>query len=85
MNGDGCTLGGGSALVTFSAYGGWRVAVFQREQRLAEIFVELADSLVDDFDVIEFLQIVAARCVELLDVAAAGLVLAELSTGGGSQ
>jgi len=48
-----------------------------REQRLAETFVELADTLVDDFDVIEFLQVVATRCVELLDVAAAGLMLAD--------
>jgi hypothetical protein len=53
------------------------VAAIDREQRLAETFVELADTLVADFDVIDFLQIVAGRCVELLDVAAAGLVLAD--------
>lgn len=47
-----------------------------RERRLAETFVELADTLVDDFDVIDFLQVLAARCVELLDVAAAGIMLA---------
>lgn len=48
-----------------------------REQRLARVFVELADTLVDDFDVIEFLHILAARCVELLDVQAAGLMLGD--------
>jgi ANTAR domain/GAF domain len=47
-----------------------------REQRLAETFVELADTLTDEFDVIDFLQVLAARCVELLDVAAAGIMLA---------
>jgi hypothetical protein len=41
--------------------------------------VELADTLVDDFDVIDFLQVVASRCGELLDVAAAGVVLADHS------
>ncbi|MFI6641962.1 GAF and ANTAR domain-containing protein [Streptomyces sp. NPDC050504] len=46
-----------------------------REQQLASVFAELADTLVDDFDVIEFLQRTAARCVELLDVRAAGLML----------
>jgi hypothetical protein len=55
------------------------MAAIDREQRLAETFVEFADTLVDDFDVIDFLQVVASRCVELLDVAAAGLVLADQS------
>jgi GAF domain-containing protein len=48
-----------------------------REQRLAETFVQLADTLIDDFDIIDFLQVLAARCVELLDVAAAGIMLAD--------
>jgi GAF domain-containing protein len=46
-----------------------------REQRLAEVFVELADTLVDEFDVIEFLQTLTERCVELVDTDAAGLML----------
>jgi hypothetical protein len=50
-----------------------------REQRLAETFVELADTLVDDFDVIDVLQVLAARCVELLEVGAAGIMLAAQS------
>ena len=48
-----------------------------REQQLVEAFVEAADTLVDDFDVIEFLHTVAGRCVQLLDVDAAGLMLAD--------
>jgi GAF domain len=39
--------------------------------------VELADTLIDDFDIIDFLQVLAARCVELLDVAATGIMLAD--------
>ena len=46
-----------------------------REQRLAEVFVELADTLVEDFDVVEFLQMLTERCVELVDTDAAGLML----------
>ena len=45
--------------------------------RLAEAFVELADTLVDDFDVGEFLPVLTGRCAELAGVAAAGLLLAE--------
>jgi GAF domain-containing protein len=48
-----------------------------RERRLAEIFVEVADSLTEDFDVIDLLQRLSARCVELLDVSAAGILLAD--------
>ncbi|MFC7217999.1 ANTAR domain-containing protein [Streptomyces polyrhachis] len=48
-----------------------------REQRLAGIFVEVADSLIDDFDIIDFLQRLTTRCVELLDVTAAGILLVD--------
>ncbi|ONI92157.1 transcriptional regulator [Saccharothrix sp. ALI-22-I] len=46
-------------------------------ERLVETFVELADTLVDDFDVIDFLHMLADRCVELLAVDAAGLLLVD--------
>lgn len=48
-----------------------------REQRIVETFVELADTMVDDFDVVEFLHRLAERCVELLDCAEAGLLLVD--------
>lgn len=48
-----------------------------REQRLAETFVELADTLVEGFDLIEFLYTLVDRCVELLDVSAAGLMFGD--------
>jgi GAF domain-containing protein len=48
-----------------------------REQRIVQTFVELADTMVEDFDVIEFLHHLAERCVELLDCAEAGLLLAD--------
>src|SRR5690349_21780930 len=45
--------------------------------RLAHIFVEVADTLTDDFDLIEFLQGLTARSSKLLDISAAGLLLAD--------
>ena len=46
-------------------------------ERLAEVFVEVADTLVDDFDLVEFLRTVTVRAAELTDVAAVGLLLAD--------
>ncbi|GAA3721330.1 GAF and ANTAR domain-containing protein [Streptomyces tremellae] len=47
-----------------------------REQRVSAVFVQVADSLIDDFDLIEFLQQLCGHCVTLLDVSAAGILLA---------
>jgi GAF domain-containing protein len=46
-----------------------------REVLLARALVELADTLVADFDVVELLTRLADRCVEVLGVGAAGLML----------
>ncbi|MGX7827855.1 GAF and ANTAR domain-containing protein [Actinokineospora sp. 24-640] len=44
---------------------------------MARAFVALADTLVADFDIAEFLDMLTERCVDLLDVAAAGVVLVD--------
>ncbi len=49
-----------------------------REQQLTEAFVELADTLVDDFDVIDFLGTLTRRCLDLLGSTAVGIMLADL-------
>lgn len=43
--------------------------------RVADRFVDLADTLVDDFDVVELLDRLVADCVDLLEVSAAGILL----------
>ena len=47
------------------------------DERLAQAFVELADTLVAGYDLMEFLQTLTDRCVKLLEVDAAGLLLAD--------
>ncbi|GAA4264281.1 GAF and ANTAR domain-containing protein [Dactylosporangium darangshiense] len=47
------------------------------ETALADVLVEMADTLVDDFDVIDFLHALTERCVQLLDVSAAGILLTD--------
>ena len=45
--------------------------------RLAEVFVEVADTLVDDFDVIEFLESLTRHTAEVSGTASAGLLLTD--------
>jgi GAF domain-containing protein len=48
-----------------------------RETLLINAFVELADTLVDDYDIIALLDSLAGHCVELLTADAAGILLAD--------
>jgi transcriptional regulator with GAF, ATPase, and Fis domain len=48
-----------------------------REALLADTFLRLADTLIDDFDVIETLTMLSTRCVEILGAQAAGILLAD--------
>lgn len=47
------------------------------DQRALDTFIALADTLVEDFDITDFLGLLTDRCVELLDVTAAGLLLVD--------
>ena len=46
-------------------------------ERLATIFVEVADTLVDEFDLLEFLQMLTERAAGLVGAAAVGLMLTD--------
>jgi len=46
-------------------------------QDLLAAFVEFADTFVDDYDVVDFLHRLAERCVELVTVSEAGIMLAD--------
>ncbi|WJV47196.1 GAF and ANTAR domain-containing protein [Streptomyces flavofungini] len=52
------------------------MAELPHEEQLAAAFVELTDTLVQGFDVINFLHTLAEHCVALLDVTACGVLLA---------
>jgi hypothetical protein len=47
-----------------------------REGLIGRTFVELADTLVDGYDVLDFLHTLTGRCVELFDATEAGVMLA---------
>ena len=51
------------------------------ERLLAQTFVELADTLVADFDIVDFLHTLADRCAELFQPAEAGVMLADQRGG----
>ena len=46
-------------------------------ERLAEVLVEVADTLVDEFDLIEFLQMVTEHTSELVQAEGAGILIAD--------
>ncbi|MEU3642481.1 anti-sigma factor antagonist [Lentzea sp. NPDC034063] len=46
-----------------------------RQLRISSAFVTLADTLVTEFDVADSLDLLTQRCIELLDVSAAGITL----------
>jgi len=46
-------------------------------ERLAEVFVDVADTLVEEFDLIEFLHMLTSRTADLIAARAAGLLLAD--------
>ncbi|MGX6601925.1 GAF domain-containing protein [Micromonosporaceae bacterium Da 78-11] len=46
-------------------------------ERLAKIFVEVADTLVDDFDLLDFLHMLTVRTASLVGASAVGLLLAD--------
>jgi GAF domain-containing protein len=48
-----------------------------RETLVTQTFVQLADTLVADFDIIDLLTILADRCIELVDAHAAGILLVD--------
>jgi GAF domain-containing protein len=48
-----------------------------RETQVLDAVVSLVDNLLDDFDVVELLTELTERCADLLDIAAAGFLLAD--------
>jgi GAF domain-containing protein len=52
-------------------------AVDERERGVTEVFVSIADSLVDGYDIVDLYSGLTADCARLLAVASAGLLLAD--------
>jgi transcriptional regulator with GAF, ATPase, and Fis domain len=47
----------------------------ERSEVLSRAMVDLADTLVHDFEIVDFLQLLSARCVEVLGLSSAGVML----------
>jgi GAF domain-containing protein len=47
------------------------------QRQVLQTFVRLADTLVDDYDVVDLLQVLVDTCRDLLDTTAAGILLAD--------
>src|SRR5207247_4154624 len=52
-------------------------ARMSREQDRLHGIIEFAETIVDEYDVVEFLHPLAKRCVELVDASEAGIMLAD--------
>jgi len=55
----------------------WGLKGLSRERQLTETFVELADTLVSQFDAADLLHTLAVRSTDLFDLDAAGIMLAD--------
>lgn len=53
----------------------------RRAVAVADVFVMLADTLVDDYDVVDLMDSLVHACADLFDIAAAGLLLADQRGG----
>lgn len=76
----GTTFRAGEALrlvvQSWSTPGQWEGGM-PSQQRLLEVFVELADTLIDEFDVMDFMHTLTETSVEMAGADAAGLMLAD--------
>jgi GAF domain-containing protein len=54
-----------------------RARTTSRESAVIETLIELADTLIDDYDVIEFLGTLSERCVALVNADEAGIMVAD--------
>jgi transcriptional regulator with GAF, ATPase, and Fis domain len=51
--------------------------IVERQALTERAFVELVDMMIDDLDVVDLLTVLSARCIELLGVVDAGILLAD--------